>query len=84
MKLVMVKFGSKGEGFLFLGNNELIMHEAVLCRTKEGICAGEVMDIPEESILSDDTGAYLPLKQCIGISNEITYELWQEVWQKQQ
>lgn len=84
MKLVKVKFQKKGQGFIYLGNDELKMHEAVLCRTKDGIWAGEVIDIPDVSILTQNTGAYIPLKECIGIDNEITYELWMEHWSQQE
>lgn len=83
MKLVEVKFLKDGKGFLYLGNDELKMHEAALCRTKDGIWAGEVINIPQVSILKENTDAYLPLKECVGITNEITYELWMEHWTKQ-
>ena len=59
------------------------MHEAVFCRTKEGIWAGEVIDIPDVSILMENSGAYILLKECVGIDNEITYELWLEHWNQQ-
>ncbi|MFW5780581.1 MAG: hypothetical protein ACOCWI_03945 [Bacillota bacterium] len=83
MKLVMVKFQRKGEGFLYLGTDTLDMHDAVLCRTKDGVWAGEVIDLPDNKILTENSGAYLPLKECVNISNEITYELWQEHWDMQ-
>ncbi len=67
MKLVMVKFQKKGKGFLYLGTDTLDMHDAVLCRTKEGIWAGEVIDLPSNEILTEDIGAYFPLKEFVAI-----------------
>lgn len=83
MKLVKVKFNRSGESYIYLGDNELRNHDAVLCRTTGGIFAGEVIGKPDESILTSNTGAYIPLKECTIINNEIIHELWQELWDKQ-
>jgi hypothetical protein len=79
MKLVLVKFTKEGNGFLFLGEDSLGLNSAVFCRRKEGIFAGKVVQIPPEEVLAKDTDAYLPLKECVGVKDDISYELWRQV-----
>ena len=68
MKLVKVKFLKKGQGFLYLGNDELNAWGRILPNQGRHL-GGEVIDIPDVSILMK-ISAYIPLKECVGIDND--------------